>query len=171
MKALALAARNLLRNRRRSVATMLALAIGTAAILLFGGYSKNIDYSMQTAYVRTGGHLQIQHTDFFHFGSGNPTAYGIAGYKKISDAIRNDKVLSSMVYVITPMLQFGGIAGNYREGVSRTIVGIGLDAPDQRRMRDWDDFDLQLVFPPSPLEGSPPDAAIVGTGLARVLHR
>jgi len=170
MNDLALAARNLLRNRRRSIATMLALAIGTAAILLFGGYSKNIDYSMQTAYVRTGGHLQIQHSDFFHFGSGDPTAYGISAYEKISEAIRKDSVLGPMVYVVTPILQFGGIAGNYSKGVSRTIAGLGLRAQDQRRMRDWDDFDLQLIFPPSPLERSQADAAIIGTGLARVLH-
>jgi putative ABC transport system ATP-binding protein len=39
MMTLSLATRNLLRNRRRSVATLLALAIGAAAVLLFGGYS------------------------------------------------------------------------------------------------------------------------------------
>ena len=60
---LSLAVRNLLRNRRRSFATFIALAIGTSSILLFGGYRKNIEYSMHTAYVRDGGHLQIQHSD------------------------------------------------------------------------------------------------------------
>ena len=67
------AVRNLLRNRRRSFATFIALAIGTSSILLFGGYRKNIEYSMHTAYVREGGHLQIQHRDLFLYGSGDPT--------------------------------------------------------------------------------------------------
>ena len=75
MKTLSLAIRNLLRNRRRSLATLLALAIGSAAILIFGGYTTNVRYSMLTAYVRNGGHLQIQHRDFFHYGSGNPAAW------------------------------------------------------------------------------------------------
>ena len=51
MMTLNLAVRNLLRNRRRSLATLLAMAIGSTAILLFGGYSTNINYTMHTEYV------------------------------------------------------------------------------------------------------------------------
>ena len=140
------------------------MAIGSASILVFGGYSANIEYSMQTAYVRSGGHLQIQHRDFYHYGSGNPTAYGVADYEKIVDAIRKDEVLRDMVLVVTPTLQFGGIAGNYAAGVSRTIVGVGLVAADHQRMREWNDFNLPLILPPFPLKGAAADTAIVGTG-------
>ena len=59
-----LALRNLLRNRRRSVSTMLTLAIGLAAILLFGGFKTNINYSMLTAYVRMEDRLQVLATGF-----------------------------------------------------------------------------------------------------------
>ena len=45
---LSLALRNLLRNRRRSAATLLALAIGISSLLLFGGYSADIRYGMLT---------------------------------------------------------------------------------------------------------------------------
>ena len=48
MVTLNLAVRNLLRNRRRSIATLLAMAIGSSSILLFGGYSTNINYTMHT---------------------------------------------------------------------------------------------------------------------------
>ena len=112
MMTLNLAVRNLLRNRRRSLATLLAMAIGSTSILLFGGYSANINYTMHTAYVQNGGHLQIQHRDFYLYGSGNPTAYGIIDYAKIISAIEVDDVLKNMVLVATPTLQFGGIAGN-----------------------------------------------------------
>ena len=61
MMTLSLAMRNLLRNRRRSLATLLALAIGATSVLLFGGYSADIKYSLLTSYVQTGGHLQLQH--------------------------------------------------------------------------------------------------------------
>ena len=60
MMTLSLAVRNLLRNRRRSLATLVAMAIGSAAILLFGGFSGNINYEMHTRIVQRGGHLQIQ---------------------------------------------------------------------------------------------------------------
>lgn len=170
MMILSLAVRNLLRNRRRSLATLLAMAIGSTSVLLFGGYSTNINQTMHTEYVQNGGHLQIQHRDFFLYGSGNPTSYGIADYTKILAAIKNDEVLRNMVLVATPTLQFGGIAGNYAAGVSRTITGNGFVAEDVNRMRRWNDFGLRSGSPVFALEGAPADAAIVGTGVARVLQ-
>jgi len=170
MMTLSLAVRNLMRNRRRSLATLLAMAVGSTSILLFGGYSTNINYTMHTEYVQNGGHLQIQHRDFYLYGSGNPTAYAIADHAKILAAIQKDEVLRNMVLVATPTLQFGGIAGNYAAGVSRTIVGNGLIAEDINRMRRWNDFGLSGSSPAFALEGAAPDAAIVGTGVARVLQ-
>jgi len=170
LRTLLLAVRNLLRNRRRSLATLLALAIGSTSILLFGGYSTNIKYTMQTANVRMGGHLQIQHRDFYQYGSGNPTAYGIDDYQKIIDAIGKDPFLGRAVVVATPTLQFGGIAGNYEAGVSRTIFGIGLIAADHNLMRRWNGLDISLASQPLALERAAADAAIIGTGLGRVLR-
>ena len=170
MMTLNLALRNLLRNRRRSLATVLAMAIGCTSILLFGGFSANINYMMHTHHVQGGGHLQIQHRDFYLYGSGNPTAYGINDYTKIVTAIQNDDVLRNMVLVASPTLQFGGIAGNYAASVSRTIIGNGFVAEDINRMRLWNDFNLQTKSPVFALEGAPADAAIVGTGVARVLQ-
>jgi len=165
----ALAIRNLLRNRRRSMATLLALAIGAAAILIFGGFSANIQYSMLTGYVRAGGHLQIQHRDFFLYGNGNPTAYGLSDYERLVKALRDDPVLKPMVTVVTPTLQFGGIAGNYDAGVSRTVVGTGFVPDDVNRMRLWNEFGIDMPAPRFVLAGAPPDSAVVGIGVARVL--
>ena len=170
MMLLSLAVRNLLRNRRRSISTLLALSIGAVAVLLFGGYSANIKYSMQTGYVRSGGHLQIQHKDFFLYGSGNPGAYGIRNHDKLLQAILSDPVLKPMVTVATPTLQFGGVAGNYAAGVSRTVIGSGLVAADINRLRLWNGFDLPMDTARSVLEGAGSDAAIVGVGVARVLQ-
>lgn len=170
MMTLSLAVRNLLRNRRRSLATLLAMAIGSTAILLFGGFSGNINLEMHTRNVQRGGHLQIQHRDFYLYGSGNPTAYGIDDYAQILADIKNDAVLKDMVVVATPTLQFGGIAGNYAASVSRTIIGNGFIAKDINLMRSWNDFGLRSVAPVSALDGSAADSAIVGTGVARVLQ-
>ena len=170
MMTLNLAVRNLLRNRRRSLATLIAMSIGCAAILLFGGFSSNINYEMHTRIVQRGGHLQIQHSDFYLYGSGNPTAYGISGYTKLLDAIKSDEVLRKIVLVATPTLQFGGIAGNYSAGVSRTVVGNGFISEDINRMRSWNDFGLSSEAPTSVLAGTAPDSAVVGIGVARVLQ-
>jgi len=170
MMTLNLAIRNLLRNRRRSLATLVAMAIGCAAILLFGGFSGNINYELHTRIVQRGGHLQIQHRDFYLYGSGNPTAYGIDNYAAIIQAIQEDDLLNKMVLVATPSLQFGGIAGNYAASVSRTVIGNGYVPEDINRMRAWNDFGLRSKAPLSALEGSSLDAAVVGIGVARVLQ-
>lgn len=170
MMTLSLALRNLLRNRRRSLATLLAMCIGSTSILLFGGFSANINYLMHTHHVRLGGHLQIQHRDFYLYGNGNPTAYGIAEYDKMIEAIHADDVLGKMILVVTPTMQFGGIAGNYAAGVSRTIIGNGFVAKDVNRMWLWNDFALATPTKRFALDGAPPDAAIVGIGVARVLQ-
>jgi len=165
-----LALRNLLRNRRRSFATLIAMMIGGVCILLFGGYVQNIIFGMQTGYVRGGGHLQLQHRDYFLYGSGDPTAYGIADYQQVIDLVKHDPVLAPMLTVVTPTLQFGGIGGNFEVGASRTVMASGEVMEDQNAMQTWNDYG----FPGKPevmsLTGTSADSAIIGTGVARVLQ-
>ncbi|WP_255991161.1 ABC transporter permease [Chitinolyticbacter albus] len=170
MKTMQLAARNLARNRRRSATTLFAMVVGVVAVLLFGGYIRTINLGLQTDYVRRAGHLQVQHKDYFLFGSGNPAAYGIADPDALIAAIKSDPLLASMLTVVTPTLSLGGIAGNYAAGVSRTVLGSGVVVADQNRLRLWNDYS----FPGHPrtlaLTGTAPQAAVIGTGVARVLQ-
>jgi putative ABC transport system permease protein len=165
-----LALRNLLRNRRRSLATLLAMIVGAHAVLLFGGYSRNITYGLQTDFVKTGGHLQVQRAGFFRYGTGDPAGYSLARYDKIVQAIRHDAELAPMLEVVTPVLHLQGIAGNVDAGVSRTAIAVGVVVADQNRMRAWNDYDFPVEMPQMALTGTGPDAAVVGTGLARVLQ-
>jgi putative ABC transport system permease protein len=140
MNTLSLAWRNLLRNRRRSLMTLIAMILGLTAVLLFGGYIRDINYSLQTNFVTSTGHLQIQHKDYFRFGSGNPSAYGIQNYERVIAAVRKDPVIAPMLAVITPTLQFGAIAGNFAASVSRTVFINGTVVEDQNQMREWNDY-------------------------------
>lgn len=169
MSLLSLALRNLLRNRRRSLTTLLAMIVGLVAILLFGGYRSNIVYGMQTGFVQHSGHLQIQRPGYFLDGGDNPTAYGIAGYQRIIDLIRRDPVLAPMLVVVTPTLQLGGIAGSFSAGVSRSVVATGLVAAERDRMQQWNDYDMVSYARPLALVGTREDAVVVGTGVARKL--
>ena len=170
MKTLSLALRNLLRNRRRSLTTLFAMMVGAITILLFGGYSRDITYGLQTGYIIRGGHLQIQRKDYFLYGSGNPAAYGIPGYKQVLDVVAHDPVLAPMLAVATPTISLGGIAGNFDAGVSRTIVGTGLVVEDRNRMRQWNDYGMRFNIVPSALTGTADDAVVIGNGVARVLE-
>lgn len=170
MKTPTLALRNLLRNRRRSIATLLAMTFGLSAILVFGGYSRNVILALQTAKVQYYGHLQIQHRGYFQYGSGNPAAYGIAGYERIVELVRRDPVLQPMLTVVTPKLQAGGIAGNYGAGVSRNVIATGLVIEEQNQMLLWNDYGNTSYARPLSLTGTAADAAVVGIGVARGLQ-
>jgi putative ABC transport system permease protein len=169
MKTLSLALRNLLRNRRRSLTTLLAMVIGLVAILIFGGYRSNIIYGSQTGFVQGTGHLQIQHQDYFLDGGDNPTAYGITDYQHIIDVVKHDPVLAPMLTVVTPTLQLGGIAGNFSAGVSRSVIASGLVVEERNRMLTWNDYKLTSYAHPLPLVGTAQDAVVIGTGVARKL--
>ncbi|MEO8203862.1 MAG: ABC transporter permease, partial [Betaproteobacteria bacterium] len=170
MNTLALALRNLMRNRRRSITTLLAMGIGAVTILIFGGYSRDITYALQTGYVLRGGHLQVQRKDYFLYGTGNPAAYGIAGYQRVLEVIGRDPVLAPMLRVVTPTISLGGIAGNFAAGVSRTVIGSGVVVADRNRMRQWNDYQLPLRIGQSPLTGTSDESVVVGNGVARVLE-
>jgi putative ABC transport system permease protein len=170
MKTLSLAWRNLLRNRRRSLTTLFAMLIGAITVLVFGGYSRNVTYALQTGFVVRSGHLQIQRKDYFLYGTGNPAAYGIADYKHVIDVVAHDPVLAPMLDVVTPTISLGGIAGNFAAGVSRTVIGSGVVVADRNRMRRWNDYGLRLNLPPSALTGTAENAVVIGTGVARVLE-
>jgi putative ABC transport system permease protein len=167
---LALAIRNLERNRRRSLTTLAAIVIGTVAVLLFGGYTRNIRYGLQTGFVRSSGHLQIQHKGYFLYGSGSPATYGIADYQHVMDVVSHDPVLTKMLTVVTPTLQLGGIAGNFEAGVSRTVFATGTDVDGQNELRKWNDYELTNLIQPLALTGTALNSVVVGEGVARVLQ-
>ncbi|OWW20929.1 ABC transporter permease [Noviherbaspirillum denitrificans] len=170
MNTLSLALRNLLRNRRRSLTTLLAMIVGLVAILLFGGYSRNVILAMQTGYVQVHGHYQIQRKDYFLYGSGNPAAYGIPDYERVIETVKRDPVLAPLLTVVTPKMQLGGIAGNFAAGVSKTVIGSGVVVDDQNRMRAWDDYGSMSYSRPLALTGTAQDAVVIGQGVARILQ-
>jgi len=169
MKTMSLALRNLLRNRRRSLTTLLAMVVGLVAILIFGGYRSNIIYGSQTGFVQATGHLQIQQKDYFLDGGDNPSAYGIADYTKIIDLVRHDAELAPMLTIVTPNLQLGGIAGNFTAGVSRSVMASGVVVEERNKMLGWNDYHLTSYAHPLPLSGTSIDSVVIGTGVARKL--
>lgn len=170
MNVLSLAWRNLLRNRRRSVATLAAMGLGLVTVLLFGGYIRDLNYGLETDFVQLSGHLQIQHKDYYLLGTGNPSAYGVRRQAAIVKALKEDPELAPMLAMATPILQFGGLAGNAPAGVTRPVFVTGTVAEDQARMRQWNEHAFPTLSRHVSLAGTPRDAVVIGTGVARVLQ-
>ncbi|WP_227107646.1 ABC transporter permease [Chromobacterium rhizoryzae] len=169
MNVLQLAWRNLLRNRRRTWASALTMAVGMAGVLLFGGYQRAVQYGLETAFVRKLGHLQVQHRDYLQYGSGNPAAYGIRDYRRIQREIESDPELKDMLAAVTPTLTLGAIAGHYASGTSRTVLAQGSEPEGQNRLLRWDARGLRQAAKPMALTGSDANAAVLGGGVAKTL--
>lgn len=169
MNILSLAGRNLLRNRHRSLTSLLAVMIGGMSVLMFGGYVRNITYGLETGFVTQTGHLQIQHKDYFTYGTGNPSAYSIENYQALISAIKSSERLTPLIAVVTPILQFAGVSGNFAAGASRTVIGNGIVVDDQNKMRQWNEYEFPYVFPKLALTNTTSDATVIGIGVARTL--
>jgi putative ABC transport system permease protein len=165
-----LAFRNILRNRRRSVMSIGAIAVGAIAMVLFGGFVAIIILGVQTDTVRRTGHLAIYRSGFFTFGSGNPAAWGMPGYRDVLEMVKKDPVLAPMTAVATPTVSLFGIAGNFAIEVSRTFMGVGVVPHDRDMMRRWNPY--QLTYnnaTDSGLDDADPTKGVLGGGLARIL--
>ena len=86
------------------------------------------------------------------------------------DVVARDPVLAPMLAVVTPTLSLGGIAGNFSEGLSRTIFGTGVVVEDRNRMRQWNDYGIPFNVSKFALTASAEDSVVIGIGVARVLQ-
>jgi putative ABC transport system permease protein len=168
MNTIGFAARSAFKNRRRSVITVVTVAIGTVALCLFGGFINSVYQGIESGIVRNSGHIHIHQQDYFEYGAGRATDYDIARYTKVIDLIKNDSVLRNSIEVVTPTLALGGIAGNYRENSSHAFVGLGVVPSDQERMRQWNTYGLVGEPESFPLRDSD-QGGFIGTGLAKIL--
>jgi len=171
MNTLRIAFRNIFRNRRRSVTTMLAISVSAISILLFGGFVFSIVYGLQTGIVQDTGHLHIYQKGYFEYGSGDPASYGISHYEELIQSIQADEQLSKNVKVVTPILNIFGIAGNFAKDASKTFFGRGIVPSDLERMRKWNDYSLRnAVKEELGLSDQDTEGGVVGNGMGRILQ-
>jgi putative ABC transport system permease protein len=118
-----LAVRNLFRNGRRSLFTVLAIALGFLAVNVLGGFTAYIFTNLQDSYIyaEANGHLTIFHAGFLDKGKLDPTRY-LLGETQLA-AIRKVAARHPEVLVSTPQLQISGLLSNGQ--VSTIFVGAG----------------------------------------------
>lgn len=125
--------RNIWKNRRRSAATMLAVAIGFAAINLFAGYVDNVYTGLREQAIHSErlGHLMIVKRGMFLEGSINPGKYLFSGaeLERITRLLRQE----SEVKLATPRLDVNGIVSNGK--VSTIFISEGLVPRDLAAIR------------------------------------
>ncbi len=171
MMTLKIAFRNILRNRRRSMMTLLAIAVGAVGIVLFGEFVRFVTAGLETNAVDKVGHLTVFRTGYFAFGAGNPAEFGIDDYPGVVRLIREDPALAPRLNVVTPIVSLAGIAGNFDLDASKTFLGTGVVPSERDRLARWDEHGVnrRRRLPEAGLRDDDESRGVVGVGLARVL--
>lgn len=121
MKWLWFACKNVLRNRRRAAITLLIAAVGTAAVLVGGGFALYTYESLEEMSARDSGHVVVAHTGYFAREEDTPLELGLADHIALKTQIEQDP----RVRTALPRLQFSGLISN---GDKSTIFfGTGVD--------------------------------------------
>jgi len=167
-----IAFRNILRNRRRSAATALAVAVGVLAMLMFGAFQTYVFRGFQTRVVQNTGHLTVFRKGYFTYGAGNPTEWDIDAYEQVEALIKDDPVLRPMLRVVTPRLQLSGIASyvSADSDAAKTFLAVGMVPSDRDRMRLWDEYGVSLPNQATDMMRDDATArGLLGVGMARIV--
>jgi putative ABC transport system permease protein len=118
-----LAVRNLFRNGRRSLFTILAIGLGFLAVNALGGFTAYIFTSLKDSYIyaEANGHLTIFKAGFLGKGKLDPTQYLLN--ESQLERIRRVLARHPEVIVATPQLQISGLLSNGQ--VSTIFVASG----------------------------------------------
>lgn len=165
-----IALRNLFKNRRRSVTTILAIALGFAAVSLFGGFTKYMYRGNRDAaiFVRAQGHLTIFKEGFLERGKLDPARYLLTSeeIKTIEEICKKNP----HVELVTPQLMISGLISNGKVSTIFIAQGIIPSTIDVFSKRISFRSVLEKGFEEKKLEDDKEYGVGVGRGLARLLN-
>jgi putative ABC transport system permease protein len=160
IKWLGFAAQNTLRNRRRSAVTLAIAAIGTAAILVGGGFALATYQALAEASARSTGHLIVARAEQFTQDEDVPLQHGLEDF----DALRRRLLAENAVRQVLPRVEFSGLVGNGDK--STVMMGAGIDPDAEFAVKG----PFLKVEAGTVLASGRPLQAMLGAGLARSLR-
>lgn len=139
LKWMKLAIRNILRNKRRSLVTLSAIAVGFAAVSLFRGYTDNTYYGLRESAVRGEGlgHLNIYKAGWLEKGKLDPQRYmlSVEETRQIIKIVEEEKE----VILATPQIHVTGLVSNGK--ISTIFMAQGVIPKDDKTIKGtWNAF-------------------------------
>ena len=168
---LSLAFRNLLRNARRSATTIAAVALGYAAVNIFGGFASYMFASIRVAHIHEqgNGHVQIWKKGARQYGGSDPGAYllSAAEFQEIREFAEKDSrvTITAGMLEVKGNLDYDGIPAFF---LARAMKPSELSAM-QEGSRYMQDRDGSGHFEGEPLTDDAPASIGVAGGLAENL--
>jgi len=131
---LKLALRGLMRNRRRSLVTLLAIALGFSAIALFAGYTHNIysGLARQSIHGEMLGHLTLNKRGMRKEGKLDPERYLLTATEvsAITRLLKDE----NRVVMVSPRLALSGLVSNGR--ASTIFIAEGIEPKAMERLQE-----------------------------------
>lgn len=115
---------NTRRNRRRSLVTLAITALGTAGLLLAGGFALFTYQSLEEMAARTTGHLIVAKPEAFSTEEDTPLQHGLDD----ADALTQRLLADPSVRQVLPRVEFSGLISNGDKSTVMMAVGIAPDA-------------------------------------------
>lgn len=162
-----IAIRNLNKNRRRSLITLLAIALGFASVSLFGGFTQYMyDANKEAAiYGRALGHLTIFKKGFLEQGQLDPGRYLLTAEE--IESIGKTCAANEHVVLATPQLKISGLISNGR--ISTIFIALGLVPSSIDAFMSRMQLFKFLDYEGRKLEDDIPYGVAVAKGLAKLL--
>ena len=151
---------NTLRNRRRSLVTVSIAALGTAAILLAGGFALYTYEALAQAAARTTGHLILGKPDQFARDEDTPLQHGLDDVA----ALRTQLLADPAVRQVLPKIEFSGLISNGDKSTVMMATGVEPDSEFGVKGPFLTITDGQVLA-----SGSTDAEIMLGEGLARSL--
>src|SRR5436190_5129133 len=142
MENVILALRNIGRNRRRSIVTMLAVALSCGGLALFAGYVSWTFRAVEMQTVGSYGHIQIYQQGYYENGSGDPASYALGNYEELKRLLQDDPVLGPKLYLVTGQVIFNGLVTSASTKASSTFIGLGVFPSEDERLWQWNPYHL-----------------------------
>lgn len=154
-----LALRNVLRHRARSVATLAAIAIGVASLILAGGFINDIYIQLGEAIIHSQtGHIQVTRQGYNLGKNRSPEKYLIEN----PDSIKNQLKHIPAIDLVSARLTFSGTLNNGRRDLG--IIGEGIEADLESTIGTYLHF-----IEGRPLKNSDSYGIVIGQGVAKNL--
>jgi len=157
---LSLAIRNILRQRARSAATLTAIAIGVAGLILAGGFVHDIFFQLGEAVIHSQtGHIQVTRQGYAEGKNRAPENYLIKDPDKLKERILHS---SPGIEQTMSRLGFRGVLNNGHRDLG--IIGEGIEPDSEASIGTY----LRFTEGRS-LRNTDKDGIIVGDGVAKSL--
>jgi putative ABC transport system permease protein len=161
-KFLLLAFRNIFRNRRRTLMTLLMVGGGVAGLLLAGGYFAFMTHGLRESTINDGlGHIQIFTADHFNRDEVRVLDTGIDNWRQVAATVKT----GGHVRGVAPRIDFYGMVSNGSK--SSVFMGSAVD-PDAENSLGF----VSRVVSGKNLDSKPTGEveALIGTGLAKSMN-